>query len=81
MNDMEKEAEKKYKRLKLRYNELSDLIAKNTRSADFLKMVSERNDLSVQMEVCKQQIDGRWQPKENFAQKIVINPNVKINEY
>lgn len=72
---------KRLKILKERYEQLTDWLINNTKSPDFLKMVSERNDLSVQMEVLKQQITGRWQPPSNYAQKIVINPNIRINEY
>lgn len=72
---------KRLKVLKEKYEQLTEWLQNNTRSTDFLKVVSERNDLSVQMEVLKQQITGRWQPPSSYAHKIVINPNVRINEY
>lgn len=57
---MVKEAEKDYKILQQKYDQLSEWISNNTRHPDFNKKVSERNDLSVQMEVKRQQKNGTW---------------------
>lgn len=57
---MVKEAEKDYKILQQKYDQLSEWISNNTRNPDFNKKVSERNDISVQMEVKRQQKNGTW---------------------
>lgn len=57
--------------LKEKYEQLTEWMKLNTRHKDFSKVVSERNDLSVQMEVVRQQRNGTWKPM-GIADTIVI---------
>lgn len=56
-----------------RMHELGDLI-KDTNHPEFIKRVSERNSLSVQLEVLKQKNTGVWQPDyANPTYTIILN--------
>jgi len=57
--------------LKEKYEQLTEWMKLNTRHKDFSKVVSERNDLSVQMEVVRQQRNGTWK-QMGIADTIVI---------
>lgn len=48
------------KQLKREYEQIQEWLLKNTTHPDFMKKVSERNDLSVRIEVKKQQVRGDW---------------------
>lgn len=57
---IEREAEKQHKVLQLKYAELTQWLENNTSHVDFFKVLSQRNEISVRMEVKKQQKAGRW---------------------
>lgn len=57
---LEKQLSVELKNLRRKYDELTEWISQNTSHPDFLKKISERNDLSVQIEVKKQQKNGDW---------------------
>lgn len=71
---MVKEAEKEYKELQKRYDELSEWISGNIKHPDFTKKVSERNDISVRMEVKRQQKNGNWDVPYQTMEVIYTKP-------
>ncbi len=74
---MEREAEKQCKDLQLRIDKINEWAKDNVKHPDFMKKVSERNDLSVQLEVKKQQRDGRWMPDVERPEIIIYKQPIK----
>ena len=56
----QRQLEKDIKSLKAQQQTIQEWLLHNTTHPDFMKKVSERNDLSVRIEVKKQQIRGDW---------------------
>lgn len=75
---MVKEAENEYKVLLERYEEVSLWLQHNIHHPDFYKRVSLKNDLSVQLEVKRQQKSGNWNvpyhtPGMVYTLPIIVN--------
>jgi len=68
-------AEKEYKLLQDRYKELSEWIRSNTNHPDWMKKVSERNDVSVQMEVKRQQKNGNCEIPYTPTEIVYTHPH------
>ena len=56
----QRQLEKDIKSLNAQQQTIQEWLLHNTTHPDFMKKVSERNDLSVRIEVKKQQIRGDW---------------------
>lgn len=67
---------KHLKELEAKSAELAEWLAKNTRHPDFMKVASERNHLSVEMEVYRQKVNGQWVPQNPSIEKYSVKiPN------
>lgn len=62
------------KQMQERMQHIADILAFNTKTPDFFKLSSERNALSVQIEVLRQQQAGKWNP-------IQVVETVSINQH
>lgn len=58
--------------LKKRYNELTVWISENTNHPTWMEVVSERNAISVQLEVLKQQERGMWKPTHQVPSYTIV---------
>ncbi len=72
---MIKEATIKHQELQERYDEITNWLQTNIHHPKFWEMVSLRNDISVQKEVKKQQMSGKWKVPYHTPGMVYTLPN------